>query len=115
MARELIAKTNNFTKKDEINCKNGFALQDFEGDSITLENVTKAAMMETTDSDTGELKEVSVLVTDDDQYMTSISSTIYDIMADLIDIIDEQGSASIRINKRKSKGAGRTFLTATIL
>lgn len=112
MARQLIA-SHNFSKKDIINSKNGIPLQDFEGDSTELRNITKAAMIEDVDPETGETKYITVLVIGDDYY-TSISGTIYDSMGDVLDVMADEEKVDMRINRRKSKG-GRDFLTLNIL
>lgn len=112
MARE-IKNSVNFTKKDAINARNGQALQDLpDGTRITVKS---AAMLSVADEDTGEVKDVSVLITDDGDCLTSISATVYQIMDDIIDIITDDGVADIRVNQRTSKGNNRKFLTLTIL
>lgn len=110
--RNIILNTKNFTKRDSMNSRNGLPLQDLE-DKEKIK-VTTAAILEDTDEETGERKEIGVLVTPEKQYYTTISSTVIDTMNDLIDIIDEEDEVEIRLGKRTSKG-GRVFLTITIL
>lgn len=112
MNREIINSVN-FSKRDAINSRNGVALQDLADGSELV--VTAAAQMTVPDEETGEIKNVSVIITEDKDCYTSISSTIYDVIGDLIDIISDENRARIRINQRKSKGNNRTFLTLTIL
>lgn len=112
--REIIFSTQNFSKRDAINCRSGIPLQEFDGDSQTIENIVAAAIMKDTDTDTGEIKDISVLKTADMVYYTSISATICDNMEEVIDLIDEEGTINVRIDKRLSKGK-REFLTIIVL
>ena len=109
--RNLILNTNNFTKRDAVNSRNGVALQDME--NAFMFNVIAAAQIETVDEETGERKEVSVLKSEDDHYYTSISATVYDVMDDLIEIINDEGSCKVRVDKRKSK-QGRDFIMLSL-
>lgn len=110
--REIIVKSNSFTAKDSINSRSGQSLQDME-DASTL-TIVAAAAMNVTDEEDGELKKVSVLVTEDKEYMTSISATVFDVMPDVIELLNEEPVLEIRVNKRESNG-GREFITLTIL
>lgn len=112
--REVIMSTKNFSKRDGINCRSGLPLQDFDGSSQTIENIVAAAIMKDTDTDTGEIKDISVLKTGDNYYYTSISATICDNMEEVIDLIDDEGTINVRIDKRRSKG-NRDFLTLVVL
>ena len=112
---DILSSTGGFNKRDALNSKNGIALQDFEGDSMVIPNVVKAACATNTDEDTGELKNVSILVTEDQTYFTSISSTIFENMEDLMDILEDEQKIDVRINRRVSKGNKRDFLTLTVL
>lgn len=111
----VIASAGGFSKRDVLNSKNGIPMKDFDGESMMIPNVVKAAIAEATDEETGEIKYISVLVTDDQTYFTSISGTIYDSMPDLIDILEDEQKINVRINKRVSKGNKRDFLTMTVL
>ena len=111
----VIASVGNFNKRDALNSKNGIPMKDFDGDCMTIPNVVKAAIAETTDEETGEIKNISILVTDDQTYFTSISSTIYDSMPEMMDILEDESKVNVRINKRVSKGNKRDFLTMTVL
>lgn len=121
--REIMANTNTnviasvggFSKRDVLNSKNGIPMKDFDGDSMMIPNVVKGAIAEATDEETGEIKYISVLVTDDQTYFTSISGTIYDSMPDVLDILEDEQKINVRINKRVSKGNKRDFLTITVL
>lgn len=112
---DILSSTGGFNKRDALNSKNGIALQDFEGDSMVIPNVVKAACATNVDEDTGELKNVSILVTEDQTYFTSISSTIFENMDDLMDILEDEKKIDVRINRRVSKGNKRDFLTLTVL
>lgn len=108
--REITKATANFNKKMAINSRNGLPLQDNTG-SI---EVQAAAILKTTDEETGEIKDVGVIISTDSVCYTCISATIIDTLDDLIDILDEEKSCEIIVDSRKSKG-GRDFLTMTIL
>lgn len=110
--RNLIVSTNNFSKRNMMNSRNGLPLQELE-DRAEI-HLQAAAIIEDEDPETKELKEIGVLVTPESEYYTTISATVIDTMHDLIDIMDDEGTADVRIGKRVSKG-GRTFLTMTIL
>lgn len=107
-----MSSTVNFTKKDEINSRNSLALQDLpDGHILTI---NKAAVISRLDVETGESKEVSILVTEDGEVYSAISATVCDIMDDIIELMEEEPIVNLRLNKRKSK-AGREFLSLTIL
>lgn len=106
-------KTSNFTKRDIINSRNSFALQDLDNGTEIV--VAKAGIITRPDMETGEPKEVSVLIIEDGTVYSAISATVCDTMEDIVDLIeDEQAPVTIRLNKRKSK-AGREFLSLTVL
>lgn len=105
--------TSNFTKRDAINARNSFALQDLDNGAELI--IVKAGILNRPDLETGETKEVAVLITEDNTVYSSISATVCETLGDIVDIIeDEHAPISIRLNKRKSKG-GREFLTITVL
>lgn len=108
--REMVRATKNFTKKMAINSRNGIAMQDTLGEFT----VHAAAKMRVDDEDSGEVKSVTVFISPDMDTLTAISAQIYDVADDLIDVIDEEGDCTVRIEKRTSKG-GREFLTLTLL
>lgn len=108
-----MSTTSNFTKRDMINSRNSFALQDL--DDGTQLQVEKAAVINRPDLETGEEKEVAILVTTDGTVYSAISATVRDVLDDTIDLIEDEGGAvTVRLNKRKSK-AGREFLSLTVL
>lgn len=110
--KRLLAATKNFDKKDLINSRNGLSLQDEENGFVI--EVTKAATMEDTDEETGELKKISVLIDPEGKTYTSISATVDDIMDDVIELLDEGEPISLRLLKRKSNG-GREFLSFQVM
>lgn len=110
MSRKIVTQSVDFQKKDFINSRNGLALQDVEtGTRIVL---TAAAILR--DDTDGEEKDVAVLCTESDVY-TSISSSVVDIIDDIIAMQVEDGGElpTVTLNKRKSK-SGRDFLTLMI-
>ena len=110
--KKIINATENFSKKDAINMRNGLPLKD-EPNGKTF-NVSKAAVVEDTDEETGDLKNVSVLIDSDGKCYTTISTTVADIMDDCIDLLDAGESISLELIKRKSS-AGREFLTFQVM
>ena len=110
--RKITNQTEKFTKRDSANSRNGLPLQELEHKS-TL-HIIAAAIMEDTDEETNETKEIGVFVTGEKEYYTTISATVIDTMYDLIDIMSDEGEVDVRIEKRKSKG-GREFLSLVIL
>ena len=110
--KKIINATENFTKKDSINMRNGLPLKDEPNGKTFM--ISKAAVVEDTDEETGELKVVSVLIDSDGKCYTSISATIADIMGDCIDLLDAGESVSLELIKRKSE-AGREFLTFQVM
>lgn len=109
MQRNIIKATKSFSKRDAINSVNGLALQEHADSDIV---VTSAALIETID-DNGETKSVSVLVGENQDYYTSISSAVYNSTDILIELIDEEGQVTVTIEKRESKG-GRPYLVMMI-
>lgn len=110
--KKLLTATKNFDKKDLINSRNGLSLQDEENGFVI--EVTKAATMEDTDEETGEIKKISVLIDPEGKTYTSISATVDDIMDDVIELLDEGEPISLRLLKRKSNG-GREFLSFQVM
>lgn len=108
--REIICATKNFDKKMAINSRNGIPMQD----NLGRAEVMAVAVMKDTDEETGEIKEVGVLVTEESDYLTCISATVIDVLPDLVEFVDAEEIVSVNISSRKSKG-GRDFLTLTIL
>lgn len=109
--RKIEKATNGFTKKHFLNSRNGTALQDIDsGDIISVKHAAQIF-----DDNGGEEKTVTVLIDEQDQYFTAISSSIYRSTEDLIDIIDDESKpVKVRIDKRTSK-SNRDFLTMFIL
>lgn len=110
--KKVLSATDNFGKKDAINMRNGLPLKD-EPNGKTFA-ISKAAVVEDTDEETGELKNVSVLVDSDGKCYTSISATIADIMDDCIELLNDGESVTLELIKRKSN-AGREFLTLQVV
>lgn len=110
--KRIINATENFNKKDAINMRNGLPLKD-EPNGKTF-NISKAAVVEDTDEETGELKNVSVLIDSDGKCYTAISAAVVDIMNDCIELLDAGESVTLELIKRKSN-AGREFLTFQVL
>ena len=111
----LISATKNWTKRNTANANSGLALQDIVPDNGHAPlTITKCALVERNDFETGELKEVGILMDEDNQYYSTISPYAIEQLAIMAEIIDEEGKVSIEVCKRKSKGE-RHFLSITIL
>lgn len=110
--KRIINATENFNKKDAINMRNGLPLKD-EPNGKTF-NISKAAVVEDTDEETGELKNVSVLIDSDRKCYTTISATVADIMDDCIELLEAGESVTLELIKRMSS-AGREFLTFQVI
>ena len=114
MARKIVAQTEGFTKRDAINSRSAETLQKFEGKELNIKGITSCAIMEDVDEETGEPKTIGVLKTAEGEYYTTISETVIDVLDELMDIINEEGAADVRIVKRTSN-SNRTFLSLIIL
>lgn len=111
--REIVLSTNNFGKKDFINARNGFSLQDCEANAVL--HIVKAAIILGPDNEAeDDTRQVAILMDGEGVTYTSISETVLDSMSDVCELIDEEGAQDIKLFKRKSKG-GRDFLTLSIL
>lgn len=110
--KRIVNATENFNKKDAINMRNGLPLKD-EPNGKTF-NISKAAVVEDTDEETGELKNVSVLIDSDGKCYTAISATVADIMDDCIELLEAGESVTLELIKRTSS-AGREFLTFQVI
>lgn len=112
MAKTIKSKTESFTRKMAINIGNSKALQDIKGQKIV--DVKAAAIVEDIDRETGELKEVAVLVDGDGISYTAISSIVMDVMDDIIELINDGEAFDVLVEGRKSKG-GRDFISIMVL
>lgn len=110
--KRIINASENFNKKDAINMRNGLPLKD-EPNGKTF-NISKAAAVEDTDEETGELKYVSVLIDSDGKCYTAISATVADIMNDCIELLNAGESLTLELIKRISS-AGREFLSFQVI
>lgn len=112
MAKAIIAKTNNFTKKMAINIGTSIALQDMGGQKIT--SIQAAAIVTDVDRETGEEREVAIIVDESGMVYSAISATVLSQMEDVIDLLDDGESFDIIVVSRKSKG-GRDFITLNVV
>ncbi len=109
MKRNIVAQSNNFTKKHLINSKNGVAIQTIAGEI----EISSAACLETEDEEG--VKNVSVLIATDGTCYTGISASAYQSTLDIIDLLDEENSPlKIRVESRTAK-SGREFVAITVL
>ena len=107
----------NFTKKDEVNSVSATPLQKFKDEVLTLKG---AAITERADQETGEMKKVAILVTDEHGTLTSISGTVInglDLIIDYMTDMEEeaaQNGVQVKVKSNRSN-AGREFLTLELL
>lgn len=102
--------TSNFSKIDKINSRNGVALKECDGLTIKV----KALATGTDADENGEVRNVGVIVTPENEYYTTISGSAIDVIDDSIELIDEGMELSLRITKRTSS-KGREFITLTAI
>lgn len=105
--REVAESTKNFTRKDKISIRNGMALKDIDGKEIT---VGKIAIGTDVDESTGECKNYGAFITESGECYTFISANAIECAKDLIEIVDDEGAATVKVEIRKSK-QGRDFVS----
>lgn len=110
MTRVIEKATKGFTKKHMINSANGKAIQTING---TIK-VKECACLVTQEDDDDEQGHVAVLIADNGDCYTGISSSAYNVTKELVDIVNEEGQCDIRVEMRESK-SGREFVAITIL
>ena len=108
--KRIEAQTANFTKIDGINSRNGVALKECNGLTIRV----KALATGIDEDESGEIKNVGVIVTPDNEYFTTISGSSIDVITDAMEIVDEGIDLSLRVSTRKSS-KGRDFITLTAI
>ena len=107
----------NFTAKDKVNALAGaVSLKEFAGQTM---HVVGAALDNSTDVETGEVKTVAYLVTMNDNkrvIVSTISGTACESVDAIIDYMTDEhlDAVDVAVNARKSNG-GREFLTLTVV
>lgn len=109
--RTIENQTDNFTKRDAINVRNGSALKDHGGEEI---EIVKTCTGTDVDEETGEVKRFGAFITSSGDCLTFISENAIETALDLIEIINEESSVSCRVDIRKSNG-GREFIALILL
>lgn len=112
MGKAIIAKTENFNRKMAINIGTSIALQDKAGQKIA--SIAAAAIVTDIDRETGEEKQVAVIVDGGGMSYSSISATVLQQMDDIIELIDEGEDFDVVVVSRTSKG-GRDFITLNVI
>lgn len=112
MGKTIITKTENFTRKMAINIGTSIALQDKVGQKIN--SIVAAAVVTGIDRETGEEKQVSVLVDAGGMFYSAISATVLEQMDDIIELIDDGEDFDVIVVSRTSKG-GRDFITLNVV
>lgn len=108
--KKIEVQSKNFTKVDSINSRNGVALKECNGLTIRV----KALATGVDEDENGEVKNVGVIVTPDNEYFTTISGSSIDVIYEAIELIDEGVDLSFKVTTRKSS-KGRDFITLTAL
>lgn len=110
--RTVENQTNNFTKRDAINVRNGSALKDHGGEEIEIVKVCTGTDV---DEETGDVKRFGAFITTSGDCLTFISENAIETALELIGIIDEEDRpVSCRVDIRKSNG-GREFIALILL
>lgn len=110
--RTIENQTDNFTKRDAINVRNGSALKDHGGETIEIVKVCTGTDV---DDETGDIKRFGAFITASGDCLTFISENAIETALDLIEIINEEESAvSCKVDIRKSNG-GREFIALILL
>lgn len=112
MGKAIITKTENFTRKMAVNIGTSIALQDMAGQKI--ESIEAAAVVTDVDRETGEEKEVAIIVDGAGMSYSAISATVLGQMDDVIALLDDGETFDIIVVSRKSKG-GRDFITLNVV
>jgi len=112
MAKEILSQTKNFSKIYAVNAANGIALKDCDGMEIPVKAL---AICKDSDKKTGEIKEVGVIVSENDETYSTISDMAMDIIEDCMEFVDEGTPLKFRVTVRKSKGADRDYIALTAL
>lgn len=105
-------KSFNFTRKDEINSVSATPLQNAKGEIVTVKG---CAITERPDADTGEMKSVGLLITEEYGAMSCISKTAIRGIDMLIDYMTDEKLTEVGVAIRAGKSnAGREFITIEI-
>ena len=88
-----MSRTWNFTKKDEINAANTKALQAFAGNTVAVKGI---ALTKGVDNETGEVRDVCLLKTDDG-IVSSISQTVLRMIPKVIEYVEEEDLEEVEI------------------
>lgn len=111
-ARKVLDKSDSFTRIHAMNSKVGTPLKDINGTQIT---VIAVGIVEDVDSQTGEIKKVGVIVSQENEIFSTISSNAVETLEELIDMFNDEHMKKcvITVKVRTSKG-GRDFLSLII-
>lgn len=111
MATTIINSTN-WTTKDTFNSRTSISLQDLTAEDVI--NVRGAAIAESPDVETGEIKRVGMLVSHDGAVYATISGTAIELVECIIDMLTDGEEVSVRTERRRSK-QGREYLTLKLV
>lgn len=115
--KEITKSTKNWTKMSEFNAIIGKSLNENVGKAEAIE-VNAMAVGKDVERETGETKYTSYIQATDGTVYSSISSTIYEQVFSLIDIMSEEqlDTISVKVNSHPSKAKkNREYLTLTVL
>lgn len=103
--------TKNIGKMELFNAKSACLALQTVSDTLT---VTGAAITDETNRDSGEMSEVGYLFDKAGNVYGTISSTVIDMLLDLIELLDEAGEIPINVVHRNAK-SGREYLSLQIV
>lgn len=103
--------TKNIGKMELFNAKSSCLSLQTVSDTLT---VTGAAITDEPNRDSGEMSEVGYLFDKEGNVYGTISSTVIDMLLDLIELLDEAGEIPINVVHRNAK-SGREYLSLQIV
>lgn len=114
--KEITKSTRTWTKMSEFNAIIGVALNENAGKAEAIE-VNAMAVGKDVERETGETKDTSYIQATDGTVYSSISSTVYEQVSSLIDIMNEEqlDTISVKVNSRQNKAKNREYITLTVL
>ena len=103
--------TKNIGKMEIFNAKSASLALQTVSETLT---VTGAAIADETNRDNGEISEVGYLFDKGGNVYGTISSTVINMLKDLIELLDEAGEIPINVVHRNAK-SGREYLSLQIV
>lgn len=105
--RSITRKTNSWTSRDQYNSTLGKSLQEAAGSTV---EVKAMALGDDIDRETGEPKKTCYIVAKDGTAYSAISSTAYEQVSALIDMMDDGEDITLRVTMRPNKTGKREYI-----